>query len=89
MTEREIRAIVNEFSDLRLSALREQEPEDYAIISSIMARGRELSVMESIGLEEKQIRHMLIWKSIFLILPNIVITLIIGSGLGTGIVFML
>lgn len=57
------------------------------LISSIMTRGKELAMLESVGMEQKQIKQMLLWESIFNALPNIVISLIDGSAAGYGIVY--
>lgn len=49
------------------------------VISSIVSRKKELSMLESIGMEEKQVRNMLFWESFLLALPNILITLTFGT----------
>lgn len=57
------------------------------IINSIMTRRRELSMLESIGMEEKQLRKMLLWESLLLVLPNILITLTVGTAVGYGVIW--
>ena len=49
------------------------------VISSIISRKKELSMFESIGMEERQICNMLFWESFLLALPNILITLTFGT----------
>ena len=49
------------------------------VISSIVSRKKELSMLESIGMEERQVRNMLFWESFLLALPNILITLTFGT----------
>ena len=56
------------------------------IINSIMTRRRELSMLESIGMEERQLRKMLLWESFLLALPNILITLTVGTAVGYGLI---
>ena len=57
------------------------------VISSIVSRKKELSMLESIGMEERQVRNMLFWESFLLALPNILITLTFGTI--TGFAFIL
>lgn len=52
------------------------------VISSIVNRKKELSMLESIGMEERQVRNMLLWESFFLALPNILITFTFGTMAG-------
>lgn len=52
------------------------------IISSIAARKKELSMLESIGMEKKQIRNILFWENIFMACPNILITVTLGTAAG-------
>lgn len=52
------------------------------VISSIVSRKKELSMLESIGMEGRQVRNMLFWESIFLALPNILLTLTFGTAAG-------
>lgn len=49
------------------------------VISSIVSRKKELSMLESIGMEERQVRNMLFGESFLLALPNILITLTFGT----------
>ncbi|MFG6368983.1 MAG: ABC transporter permease [Lachnospiraceae bacterium] len=49
------------------------------VVSGIVNRKKELSMLESIGMEERQVRNMLLWESFFLALPNILITLTLGT----------
>lgn len=111
--EKDIRSILNDYSDLSLKTLRETQIDDAAqiqslnlqiygvsafiivfsilnlvntLISSISTRRKELAMLESIGMKEKQIRIMLLWESIFLALPNLLITLTAGTAAGYTIV---
>ncbi|MDD3184158.1 MAG: ABC transporter permease [Anaerostipes sp.] len=59
------------------------------VISSITSRKQELSMLESIGMEERQVRNMLFGESILLALPNILITLTLGTGLGFGFIYFM
>lgn len=52
------------------------------VISSIVSRKKELSMLESIGMEGRQVRNMLFWESLLLALPNILLTLIFGTAAG-------
>ncbi len=52
------------------------------LISRISTRRKELAMLESIGMEQKQIKKMLFFESIFLALPNILITGVLGSVAG-------
>lgn len=54
----------------------------HTVVSSIVSRGKELSMLESIGMEERQVRRMLFWESFLLALPNILLTLTIGTMAG-------
>lgn len=56
------------------------------VISSIVNRKKELSMLESIGMEERQVRKMLLWESVLLALPNILITLTCGTLAGFGFI---
>lgn len=111
--EQDIRTILSEYSDLRISTLHQKKIDDSAaiqrintqiygicgfiilfsvlnliniLISSITTRKKELSMLESIGMQEKQICSMLLWEGFFLILPNILITVAAGTAAGYGIV---
>lgn len=59
------------------------------VIGSIVSRKKELSMLESIGMEERQVRHMLFGESFLLALPNILITLTLGTAAGFGLIFMM
>lgn len=56
------------------------------LISSFAARRKELSMLESVGMEQRQLRRMLLWESLLLALPNLVITLTAGSLAGYGFI---
>lgn len=56
------------------------------VISSIVIRKRELSMLESVGMEEGQICRMLFWENILLVLPNILLTLTVGTAAGYGVI---
>lgn len=53
---------------------------------NIVARKKELSMLESIGMEERQIRKMLFWESVMLIFPAVFVTLMGGGAAGYGVV---
>lgn len=59
------------------------------MIGNITTRKRELSMLESIGMEERQIRKMLFWESIQFVFPAIIITLFVGSAAGYSLVCIL
>lgn len=56
------------------------------LISSFASRKKELSMLESVGMEQRQLRGMLLWESLLLALPNLVITLTAGSLAGFGFI---
>lgn len=56
------------------------------VISNIANRKKELYILESIGMEQRQIRNMLFWESFFLVLPNILITVTVGTLTGFGFI---
>ncbi len=56
------------------------------MIGNIATRKRELSVLESIGMEVRQIRNMLFWESIMYVFPAILITFFVGGAAGYGFV---
>ena len=56
------------------------------MIGNIATRKRELSVLESIGMEVKQIRNMLFWESVMYVFPAILVTLFGGGAAGYGFV---
>lgn len=112
-TEREIRELTENYSDLSLATLREKILDDSAsvkktkmqiygiaafvtlfgilnlinmMIGNLATRRKELSVLESIGMEVKQIRNMLFWESMMQVFPAIFITLVAGGAAGYGFV---
>ena len=56
-------------------------------ISSMTARRREFAMLESIGMEQRQILKMLFFENIYLAVPNMVITLTAGGLAGYGTVW--
>lgn len=111
--EAALRTLLDDYKDLSLSTLRENEiqvtrqvgeiqMQIYGIsifiilfsifnlintvISSIVNRKKELSMLESIGMEERQVRNMLFWESFLLALPNILLTLTLGTITGFGFI---
>ena len=56
------------------------------MIGNIATRKRELSVLESIGMEVKQIRNMLFWESVMYVFPAILVTILAGGAAGYGFV---
>ena len=56
------------------------------LISSFTSRKKELSMLESVGMEQRQLRRMLLWESLLLALPNLMITLTAGSLAGFGFI---
>lgn len=59
------------------------------VIGNLATRKKELSMLESIGMEERQIRKMLFWECIQLVFPAIFITLVLGGACGYGFVYFL
>lgn len=59
------------------------------LISRISTRRKELAMLESIGMEQKQIKKMLFFESTFLAIPNILITGVLGTLLGYVLVTIL
>ena len=59
------------------------------VCGSIVSRKKQLSMLESIGMEERQVRRMLLAESIFLALPNIVITMTLGTAAGFGFISLM
>ena len=55
-------------------------------IGNISAQKRELSMLESVGMEERRMRSMLLWESIQFVSPAILLTLTAGSAAGYGFV---
>lgn len=55
-------------------------------IGNMATRRRELSMLESIGMEVGQIRNMLFWESVMYVLPAILLTLLAGGAAGYGFV---
>lgn len=56
------------------------------MIGNIAARKRELSMLEAVGMEVKQIRNMLFCENILFLLPAMAVTLAVGSFAGYGTV---
>ncbi len=61
----------------------------HMLAGNVVTRKRELSMLESIGMEEKQIRKMLFWESLMLVFPAILITFAAGGAAGYGAVLFL
>ena len=59
------------------------------MIGNFAVRKKEFSMLESVGMEEKQIRDMLFWESIQMVFLALLFTLVIGSAVGYGFVFFL
>lgn len=59
------------------------------LISRLTARKKELAMLESIGMEIRQIRRMLMWENLMLLLPNLLITLTAGTAAGFAIVMFM
>ena len=59
------------------------------MIGNFAVRKKEFSMLESVGMEEKQIRDMLFWESIQMVFPALLFILVIGSAVGYGFVFFL
>lgn len=56
------------------------------MIGNTAARKRELSMLEAVGMEVKQIRNMLFCENILFQLPSMAVTLAVGSAAGYGTV---
>lgn len=56
------------------------------VCGSIVSRKKQLSMLESIGMEERQVRNMLLIESFFIALPNILITITLGTAAGFGFI---
>lgn len=52
------------------------------LINRISIRKKEFAILESICMTKKQIKRMLLFESLFLIVPSLIIVLLIGSLLG-------
>ena len=48
------------------------------MISSMISRDKELALYESIGTETKQIKKMLIYETLYMTIPSIMLSLVIG-----------
>ncbi len=59
------------------------------VCGSIVSRKKQLSMLESIGMEKRQIRNMLLAESLFLALPNILITVTLGTAAGYGFISLM
>ena len=104
--ENAIRSLTEQYSDLSLWTLREQQIEDSGMIarqkaqiygisaflilfgifnlintvlSSIASRRKELSMLESVGMQQRQIVSMLFYENLLHMVPNMLITLIAGT----------
>lgn len=51
-------------------------------MSSIATRRREFAMLEAIGMTKKQLKKMIMYENILLIILSIAVTLILGNGLG-------
>ncbi len=58
-------------------------------IGNISVQKRELAMLESVGMEERQMRSMLFWESIQFVFPAILLTLTVGGAAGYGFVIAL
>lgn len=52
------------------------------MISSMISRDKELALYESIGMETKQIKKMLIYETLYMSIPSIMLSLVIGIIIG-------
>lgn len=52
------------------------------MISSMISRNKELALYESIGMETKQIKKMLIYETLYMSIPSIMLSLVIGIIIG-------
>lgn len=52
------------------------------ILTAMITRDKELALLEAIGMQEKQIKKMLLYESLYLTLPSIIISIILGGCLG-------
>ena len=111
--EEEIRSIVEQYDDLSLWTLREQNLEDSSairqqkqqiygisillilfsmfnlintVISGFATRKREFSVLESLGMEQQQLRKMLFCESIIQMLPSLILTFSVGTLAGFALI---
>ena len=51
-------------------------------LTTMITRDKELALLEAIGMQEKQMKKMLLYESLYLTLPSIVISIILGTVLG-------
>lgn len=58
-------------------------------LTTMVSRDKELALLESIGMSGKQIKQMLVYESLLLTLPSIVISILIGGAGGYGFVFLM
>ena len=56
------------------------------VISGFAARKREFSVLESLGMEQQQLRKMLFCESIIQMLPGMILTFSVGTLVGFGLI---
>lgn len=55
------------------------------LITNIITRKQELAMLESIGMQQRQIRSMLLSESMLISAVNIIITLTVGTAVGWGL----
>lgn len=60
-----------------------------AMVTSVYARRRELAMLQSIGMTEKQQRHMLLWEGLIYALLTFVFTLTVGNLICYGFVLLM
>lgn len=56
------------------------------VLSSIASRRKELSMLESVGMQQKQIVSMLFYENLLHMIPNMLVTLIAGKLAGYGFI---
>ena len=59
------------------------------LISSMLSRVKELALYESIGMERKQIKKMLVYETIYMCIPAIMLSLVIGIITGKFFIHLL
>lgn len=59
------------------------------LISSMLSRRKELALYESIGMERKQIKKMLIYETVYMCIPSIMLSLVIGIITGKFFIHLL
>ena len=48
---------------------------------NMQSRKKEISIMESVGMTERQVKEMLMWKGVFYTTGVLILTLIAGVGI--------